>query len=133
MGHREFLLLRPKLAQLSQRRFRNTRQRPPPQRLRSSRRASGNRIGTATWTRNAQPVLLKNSTRSRPQGRNADYSLKWIAGPWRVSRSRSALSVGNIGFLRVARNTPGGRRLGDQITEMTLRPSGLFRMDDKTA
>jgi hypothetical protein len=30
-------------------------------------------------TRNAQPVLLKNSTRSRPQGRNADYSLKWIS------------------------------------------------------
>src|SRR5664280_431756 len=25
-------------------------------------------------TRNAQPVLLKNSTRSRPQGRNADYT-----------------------------------------------------------
>src|ERR1039458_3472149 len=27
-------------------------------------------------TRNAQPVLLKNSTRSRPQGRNADYTPK---------------------------------------------------------
>ena len=25
---------------------------------------------------NAQPVLLKNSTRSRPQGRNADYTSK---------------------------------------------------------
>jgi hypothetical protein len=30
-------------------------------------------------TGNAQPVLLKNSTRSRPKGRNADYSLKWNA------------------------------------------------------
>src|ERR1035441_7857604 len=30
-------------------------------------------------TKNAQPVLLKNSTRSRPQGRNGDYSLKWIS------------------------------------------------------
>src|SRR5271165_2516166 len=30
-------------------------------------------------TYNAQTVLLKNSTRSRPQGRNADYSLKWIS------------------------------------------------------
>src|SRR5664279_575695 len=30
-------------------------------------------------TGNAQPVLLKNSTRSRPQGRNADYTLKWIS------------------------------------------------------
>jgi hypothetical protein len=30
-------------------------------------------------TGNAQPVLLKNSTRSRPQGRNGDYSLKWIS------------------------------------------------------
>jgi len=29
-------------------------------------------------TGNAQPVLLKNSTRSRPQGRNADFSLVWI-------------------------------------------------------
>ena len=27
---------------------------------------------------NAQPVLLKNSTRSRPQGRNADFSSTWI-------------------------------------------------------
>jgi hypothetical protein len=35
--------------------------------------------GRFTWTMNAQPVLLKNSTRSRPQGRNADYSLKWIS------------------------------------------------------
>jgi hypothetical protein len=31
------------------------------------------------WPYNAQPVLLKNSTRSRPQGQNADYSLKWIS------------------------------------------------------
>ena len=30
-------------------------------------------------TINAQPVLLKNSTRSQPQGRNADYSPKWIS------------------------------------------------------
>src|ERR1022692_5228586 len=30
-------------------------------------------------TRNARPVLLKNSTRSRPQGRNADKPSKWIA------------------------------------------------------
>src|ERR1035438_9105065 len=43
-------------------------------RLLPSRAASGNRIGTAKWTGNAHPVLLKNSTRSRPQGRNADYS-----------------------------------------------------------
>ena len=35
-------------------------------------------------SRNAQPVLLKNSTTSRPQGRNADYTLMWIAGPWGV-------------------------------------------------
>jgi len=27
----------------------------------------------------AHPVLLKNSTRSRPQERNGDYSLKWIS------------------------------------------------------
>jgi len=36
-----------------------------------------------TWTMNAQPVLLKNSTRSRPQGRNGDYSLKWISADCR--------------------------------------------------
>jgi hypothetical protein len=30
-------------------------------------------------TGKAEPVLLKNSPRSRPQGRNADYSLKWIS------------------------------------------------------
>ena len=29
-------------------------------------------------TGNAQRVLLKNSTSSRPQGRNGDYSSKWI-------------------------------------------------------
>ena len=28
------------------------------------------------WTRNAQPVLLKNSTKSRPQRRNGDYTSK---------------------------------------------------------
>jgi hypothetical protein len=43
-----------------------------------SRPASGNRIGTPTWPYNAQPVLLKSATRSRPQGRNADYTSKWI-------------------------------------------------------
>ena len=32
----------------------------------------------ATWTYNAQPVLLKNSTESRPEGRNADFSSTWI-------------------------------------------------------
>jgi hypothetical protein len=31
-----------------------------------------------TWPYNAQPVLLKNSTRSRSQGRNGDYTSKWI-------------------------------------------------------
>ena len=30
-------------------------------------------------TRNAQPVLLKDSTTSRPQGRNGDKPSKWIA------------------------------------------------------
>ncbi len=36
------------------------------------------RIGTANWTYDARRVLLKNSASSRPQGRDADYSLKWI-------------------------------------------------------
>ena len=36
-------------------------------------------------TENAQPALLKNSTTSRSQGQNADYSLKWISGHWGVS------------------------------------------------
>jgi hypothetical protein len=34
------------------------------------------------WRRhleNAHRVLLKNSASSRPQGRDADYSLKWIS------------------------------------------------------
>jgi len=42
-----------------------------------------------TWTMNAQPVLLKNSTKSRPQGRNADYTTAWIPGPIGVSRDVS--------------------------------------------
>src|ERR1035438_7925703 len=46
-----------------------------------------------TWTMNAQPVLLKNSTRSRPQGRNGDYTLMWIAGPCGVSRYESAFGL----------------------------------------
>ena len=32
----------------------------------------------AKLTRNAHPVLLKNSTRSRPQGRNGDFSIMWF-------------------------------------------------------
>jgi hypothetical protein len=47
-----------------------------------TRPASGTRIGTATWPYNAQPVLLKNSTRSRPQGRNADNPSNWITSEW---------------------------------------------------
>ena len=31
-----------------------------------------------TWPQNAQPVLLKSSITSRPQGRNADLSSKWF-------------------------------------------------------
>jgi len=43
--------------------------------------ASSNLIGTASWTRNAQTVPLKNSTRSRPQGRNGDLSLTIAGAP----------------------------------------------------
>src|ERR1019366_1413608 len=43
-----------------------------------SRPASGTRIGTATWPYNADPVLLKNPAKSWPQGRNADYTSKWL-------------------------------------------------------
>jgi hypothetical protein len=32
----------------------------------------------STGTKNAHPVPLKNSARSRPQGRNADFSLMWV-------------------------------------------------------
>jgi hypothetical protein len=32
--------------------------------------------GSGTWTYNAQVVLLKNSSRSGPQGHNADYTSK---------------------------------------------------------
>jgi hypothetical protein len=38
-------------------------------------------------TRNALLVLLKNCTRSRPQGRNADYTTEWIPGPLGASCS----------------------------------------------
>ena len=51
----------------------------------AKRRANSNRYAAQrlpsspiNLTGNAQPVLLKNSTRSRPQGRNGDYSSKWI-------------------------------------------------------
>ncbi len=33
------------------------------------------------WPYNAEPVLWKNSTRSRPQGWNGDYTTEWIPGP----------------------------------------------------
>src|ERR1035438_8120594 len=33
-------------------------------------------------TASAQPVLLKNSTRSRPQRRNADNPSNWITSEW---------------------------------------------------
>jgi hypothetical protein len=32
----------------------------------------------STWTKNAQTVLLKQCTKSRPQRRNADYTLIWF-------------------------------------------------------
>jgi hypothetical protein len=51
--------------------------------------ALGNRIGIATWTYNAQPALLKNSTRSRPQGRNTDYMTERIPRPMVVSCPQS--------------------------------------------
>jgi hypothetical protein len=43
----------------------------------------------ANLTYNAQTVLLKSATRSRPQGRNGDYTFMWIARPWGVYRSES--------------------------------------------
>jgi hypothetical protein len=44
-----------------------------------SRPASGNRIGTATWTENAQPFLVTYGVSSALSRRFADYSLKWIS------------------------------------------------------
>jgi hypothetical protein len=55
----------------------------------ASRPASGNRVGTANWTNNAQTVLLKNSTRSLPQGRNGDYSSKWKVAHWKSVNTRA--------------------------------------------
>ena len=43
--------------------------------------ASGSRF---TWSNNAQPALLKNSTRSRPQGRNADAHVVSVDGVTRA-------------------------------------------------
>jgi hypothetical protein len=34
----------------------------------------------STGTHNAHAVLLKNSARTQPQGRNADYTTEWIPG-----------------------------------------------------
>jgi hypothetical protein len=40
-----------------------------------------------TWAYNAQPVLLKNSTRSQPQGRNGDFSSKWTVIDFNIFES----------------------------------------------
>ena len=39
------------------------------------------------WPYNAHPALIKNSTRSLPQGRNADYTTKWTVSGLRTIRS----------------------------------------------
>jgi hypothetical protein len=50
----------------------------------NSNRYAAQRLSSSpiNLTGNAQPVLLKNSTRSRPQGRNGDNPSNWITCEW---------------------------------------------------
>jgi hypothetical protein len=91
-----------------------------------SRPASGNRIGTATWPYNAQPVLLKNSTGSRPQGRNADYTTEWIPGPMGVYKEQSGVITSGLPVSRPRSYSSGLLSAGGERVAVTqpLRRAG---------
>jgi integrase len=81
---------------------------------------------------NAQPVLLKNCTRSRPQGRNGDFSLMWISAakcaqfpfPKRQRRMPTVLSQEEV-----ARLIASAQNLMHRTMLMTLYATGLRRAE----
>ena len=65
----------------------------------------------------AQPVLWKKSSRSRPQGRNADYSLMSIAGPWGFCRYESRNEASFVCFHLFGKGRRGFRDGGFPISD----------------
>jgi hypothetical protein len=73
-----------------------------------------NRIGTASWTKNAQPFLVTYGVSSALSRRFADYSSKWKVTHWKSvnTRRRTVASRGLDYVLNGDLSTPIQRSAG---------------------